>query len=199
MHRGGWALVAVFIVGIALSACSSPSTPGVLTQADIPTYLGVKFNPSESASQLRQIETPPCKTLRASVFTAPGQRVYEEALGPTKNPQVTSVTSDCTNASRESVAYRTLANATTGLYGAGSTVSGVGAEAKLFNIGKVATSSAHGAKLYLRGTGAQGRAYAVIWRASTQIDTLILVGAGADQRITPALAELLARRAAAGS
>jgi hypothetical protein len=166
--------------------------------------LGVKANPSESAFQSRPIQTPPCKTGKLSVFSTPGQRGYEQNLGPANAPQVTSLAADCSNPSRETVAYRTFTTAMSSLYGAGDSVPGVGNGAEIYNVGRIAkvpTQVSGQTELILRGKGSvpAARSYLVLWRADDQIDTVIVTGPSGDKRITPALAELLARRAAASS
>jgi hypothetical protein len=192
-------VVTFLLVAVQLSACTGgPSPPGVLTQANIPGYLGVKFNPSQTASLAGQTITPPCKTHNVTVFTVPGQKDYEPTLGLVHAPQVTSVSVACSNASEQGKTYRTMSNALASLYGTGSPVSGVGDDAKLFNVGRV-EPRAGGSRLYSRGYGSPAHSYLVVWRANDQIDAVTISGPSEDERITPALAELLARRAAARS
>ena len=188
-----------FTAAVALSACGGSPTPGVLTQSDIPSYLGVKLNRSASASQARQTRTPPCNTDRVAVFTVPGQRINEQALAPATAPQVTSASLACPNASTLDVAYRTTATGLASLYGSGRAVSGVGDGAKLFDVGRVAPATAGEARLYLPGKVSMARAYLVIWREHDHAQVVLVSGPSGDKRITAALAELLARRVAARS
>jgi len=56
---GAWLMVA-FTAAVALSACGSPP-PGVLTQSDIPSNLGVKYNPTVSATAARGVRLLPAR------------------------------------------------------------------------------------------------------------------------------------------
>jgi hypothetical protein len=179
VHRGGWALVAVFVVGMALSACSSPSTPGVLTQADIPSDLNMTSNSAFASVYLRENAAPRCKKTGFASFSVPGKRVDTTTNVPAsaKSPEVISSSVVCPNTSDAHIALRS------GLSTPGArSVSGIGSEAILVNFGIPKTGY-----------------YVVGWRESNRVGFVFLVGASNDKRITPALAELLARRAAARS
>jgi hypothetical protein len=159
-----------------LAACSSRSTPGVLTSADIPSYLGVKANPDAAASQARNVRPAPCKTAGIDAFGNPAGRSNTRS-GVTPQPFVVSVSLTCDSVSQAQTAFKMIKGVSDG-----HDVVGIGDEARLINVTEVTQR--------LCGVG---------WREGNQIGTVLVLGPIKDKRITPALAELLARRAAARS
>jgi len=158
-----------------LSACSS-SPPGVLTQADIPSYLGVKSNPSATANYESRL-TPPhgCTTVGVAVFSVPGEPLDTELLPTsTRALAVTTVLLSCANESEARTSFGTAV---------GTSVTGIGDEAKWLN----------------EGVAGGGRFYAIVWRRNDQLGNVSVAGPTNDTHIGPGLAELLARRAAARS
>jgi len=83
---------------LALSACSSSPPPGVLTQADVPSYLGVRANPSAAASEARHTGTlaQGCKVAGNAVFTVPGTPAITKltAVG-SKAPEILNGVETC--------------------------------------------------------------------------------------------------------
>ena len=62
-------LATVFGACVGLAACSSSPPAGLLTQSDIPSYLGVKADRSSSAGKPPSaIAAPSCKTANIVVF-----------------------------------------------------------------------------------------------------------------------------------
>ena len=177
---GVWLMIAS-TAAVALSACSSSPTPGVLTQSDIPSYLGVKLNPSESAYATRNepSQTGHCTKVGITVFTVPGTRVDNTTQLPTstESPEVSSSSLSCRNTSD---AQGMLMNGVAHYHE--RLVSGIGNEAWLAN-----------------GSQPEERHYVVFWRHNDDIGSVDTVGAPNDKHITPALAELLARRVVARS
>jgi hypothetical protein len=174
-----WAsMVAVCFVGLTLSACSS-STPGVLTQSDIPSYLGLTANPSASATAVRQEGTERhCKTAGVAVFTLPGWTMpktgsIESMARSGSSPIVVSVDDSCASPSDARMAFKSDVG------GMGPRIVGIGDEATLLDF------------------SAGQRTYGVEWRKGNQIGVAFVVGPTKDKRIRPALVELLAHRAAA--
>lgn len=164
-------LVATLTAAVALSACSSSSQPGVLTQADIPSYLGVKPNQSESVS-MRDVRAAPCKPADDVVFDS-------------KETTVTSVALSCASVSQAQQYFNTIKVGANGypVHGIkGHTLSGVGDEAWLVDVGSNDL-----------------RDYIVGWRQGDRVSLVMIEGPSTDKHITPALAKLLARRAAARS
>src|ERR1700687_1422904 len=100
-HRTvGLYLMMILTAAVAPSACSSP-TPGLLTQSDLPSYLGLKANPSATASESRHIGAdPPCKKAGVAVFTVPGWRVPKgRILSSANSPVVVNAVDACATSS----------------------------------------------------------------------------------------------------
>ena len=176
-------LVIGFGGALTLSACSSSPPPGVLTQADIPSYLGVRPNPSATAAMARQAGRPPvhCTTTGLVLFSVPGQRV-DTSTRPPERTQTTPIIL-ASGVSCISVSYaKALFKETAFSFPGASRVTGIGDEATLVNISDVLN-----------------RFYIVQWRDNNQGGLIWTVGPPSDKRITSGLAELLARRAAARS
>jgi hypothetical protein len=165
--------VALLCAALALSACSS-STPGVLTQSDIPSYLGLQYDAVASASSARSARPAPCKTAAVRDFTIPGRHLNARKED-TSLPFVGSVVLACASTSQA----RAVFTKTTKGAG-GEVVAGIGDEALLGVVSQLKTTE-----------------YALGWRQGDEVCDLIIVASPTDQRITPALTELLARRAAA--
>ena len=168
-------IVGVLVVAVTLTACSS-STPGVLTQSDVPSNLGLTANPSATASESRHVGAdPPCKKAGVTVFTVPGWRVPKGGLISSANsPVVVNAVDACATSSDARSAF-TSAFACPRC----STVE-IGDEARLI------PPPVSGQRVDIVG-----------WREGNQIGQLLVLGPATDKRITPALVELLARRAAA--
>jgi hypothetical protein len=174
-------LVAVFIVGMALSACSSPSPPGVLTQQDIPGYMGVKIDSPGvkvsspfAATAARQRKSPPdCGRGSVTAFGSPP--------GPQEGAVTVLVSTDwsCANRPDAQKAFGLLFRQV-----GGRLVSGVGDAAAITSAG---------------GNPRSSRSFSVEWWEGNQVGAVLIQGGPKDKRITPALAELLASRAAARS
>ena len=175
---GVWPVIA-FTAASVVSACGGSSTPGVLTQADIPSYLGVR----STSSTLGEIGAPlprthGCKATGVAIFTAPVRDAISALPNVAKSPAVLSAALSCPRA--------TAAQGVVGAFVTGRdtrSVPGLGGRAKLVNLSR----------------GGMDRDYEVIWRQGNEIGSVDLGGPPSDKRITPALVELLARRAAAGS
>jgi hypothetical protein len=163
------ALVAVFAVGLTLSACG-PSTPGVLTSADIPSYLGVKSNPSAAASGARAITLAPCKTGAIDAFG-----VQARSGIVSRGPFIISVGFTCDSVSQAQTAFKLFKTGRDG-----HALGGFGNEAWLVGV-----------------RGSTGQEYALGWRQGSRVSIVLLEGRLTDKRITAGLVELLARRAAA--
>jgi hypothetical protein len=172
----GVTLAAFLGASLALSACSSSPTPGVLTSADIPSHLGVKANPSATADYASRLTVPQsCKTVGVAVFSVPGMRLNEAVL-PTSahTTAVTSVVLSCASESETRTSFGTAV---------GASVPGIGDEAEWLNEGVVGG----------------GRFYAILWRKNDKLGNVSVAGPTNDSHIGPGLAVLLARRAAAES
>lgn len=173
-HRsvGVWLLIA-FTGAVALSACGGSPTPGVLTQAEIPSYLGVTAHPSVPSSAAGVVQSIlHCKRVNLELFAVPGKLSRFGA-----SPVIISSLQSCaTIADAKSVFPFSR--------GSGHAVKGIGNDAELVG----------------NGISPQGvRADLIEWRDGSHVGLILLEGPPSDKRITPALAELLARRAAAGS
>jgi len=181
LRSGCVGLIAMLTIALILSACGSSPTPGVLTQSDIPSYLGVKLDLSESAYATRKepSQTGHCTKIGITVFTVPTTQVDNTTQLPTstKSPEVSSSSLSCRSASD---AQDLVTSGVTHYHE--RLVSGIGNEAWLANVSQPGE-----------------RHYVVFWRDNNDIGSVDTVGAPNDRRITPALAELLARRAAARS
>jgi hypothetical protein len=175
----GVCLLIGFVGAMALSACSNSSTPGVLTLADIPSYLDVTANSAATASEGRAVGTTPhCTKAGVVVFTVPGWRVPKRGLLTSANaPVVVSVDDVCVTSSDAHAGF--TSDSGVGVVGP---VPGIGNEATLLDL----------------GSGPQ-RMYLVGWRKGNQFGAVGVLGSAKNDRITPALAELLARRVAARS
>jgi len=169
-------LVIGFGVVLALSACSSSSSPGVLTPADIPSYLGVRANPSAFAAEDRKEAAPPyCSKAGFVPFTVPGKPLDTQI--PAAYPAIVSTNLVCANTYDAHKLYRSTIT-----LNRGRSIVGIGNEATLINFDTKAE-----------------RYYEVFWRDNNLIGEVTVIGPHGSNRITPALAELLARRAAARS
>jgi hypothetical protein len=171
-------LLSIFGTALALSSCGS-SPLGLLTSADIPSYLGVEANPSFSASQENQESaTPHCQKAGVADFSVPGiGHKPGSLLTNAKAPEIVSVNASCDNASSAHSAFETSVKGI-----GGHSVVGIGNEAKLANV-----------------SGKSERAYFVGWREHNQVGFVLIASSQSDNRIGPGLAELLARRAVARS
>jgi hypothetical protein len=171
-------LLAVLCTALALSACGS-SPRGLITSADIPSYLGVQANPSFSASQESQESaTPHCQKARVADFSVPGIGLKPGSLlKKAIAPEIVNVDTSCDNASSAHSAFETAVNGI-----GGHSVVGIGNEARLANV-----------------SGKGARAYFVGWRQDNQVGFVLIAGSPSDNRIGPGLAELLAHRAVARS
>jgi len=175
----GLTLVALLGASLVLSACSTSSRPGVLSRADIPSYLGVSVSHSGSAGMLLPVaQFHGCKTVGVVFFSASVPNELQGNPTVSKAPGIVSVAVSCPSVADAQKAFRTFLTGT-----GGRSVSGLGDEARLFNVSK----------------GGSDRLYIVGWRQSNQIGAVDVGGPPNDKRITPALAELLARRAVARS
>jgi hypothetical protein len=181
-HAVGVWLIIALTAAVALSACGGTSTPGVLTQSDMPNYLGLKANPSAAATATR-LETPSgphCNKAGVAVFTVPGWRVPKrgnilDARGSGFSPIVISISFSCATSSDAHRAFKSGASF------AGRPIAGIGDEATLLDL------------------SAGQRSYALGSRKGNQFSAVFVFGPTKNKRITPALVELLARRAAARS
>jgi hypothetical protein len=176
---GVW-LITVTIVGVALSACSSP-TSGVLSSADIPNYLGVKYNPSASASAsasaARSVRHVPCNPTTDAVFDG-----FKKPYPPTITSTAFSCASD-SQAQRYFNATKVGAKSDPIPGAKGHSVRGIGDEAWFIDQGRASDLNF----------------YTLVWRQGNRVRLVSVEGPISDKRITPALIELLARRAAARS
>ena len=176
-HRSAGVWLAVSTATLALSACSS-STPGLLSQSDIPSDLGVKYNPS-AGPDARSLRLAPCRKPASAVvatFTS-GKPVY---------PIVNSLAVSCPNVSQAQMFFDTRKVGARGYpipRIKGHSFPGIGDEAWIVD----------------EGGGSDLRDYSLAWRQGNRVSSVTVEGLLSDKRITPALAELLARRAAARS
>jgi len=183
VHSRQWGLVVrlaiVLLAAQVLSACSSSPPPGVLTQADIPSYLGVRSTSSTLAEVGAPVpRTHGCNTSGVAIFTAPVRGAFSGLPNVSKSPAVLSTAMSCP---RAAAAVGVLSTFVTGR--SSRSVPELGRGAKLVNLSR----------------SGMDRDYEVIWRQGNKIGAVDLGGPPSDSRITPALAELLARRAAARS
>ncbi|MDR3648005.1 MAG: hypothetical protein P4L20_02850 [Acidimicrobiales bacterium] len=172
-------LVIGFGVALALSACSSSPSPGVITQADIPSYLGVRANPTAAASEAQHLGTlaKGCKAAGNAIFSVPGARVITKINVLSKAPEVLNGVESCAAPSEALNVYDGFVKNSQG-----RTLPRIGNEGKITDL-----------------SGPRARAYGITWRVNNQIGILEIEGPTSDKRITSGLAELLARRAAARS
>jgi hypothetical protein len=183
-QRSSTAIRLVAVVGIALilSACGDSSAPGVLTQAEIPSYLNVKADSLGAAAKAWQsAPIPHCKRVDLALFTVPGTvlKLGESAPVP-KSPIILSALVSCATVADAKSTFASYFRDVDRL--GGHAVKGIGDEAQMDGIGQL------------------GRSVDFIgWRNRNQISVILLDGAMSNKRITPALIELLGRRAAAGS
>ena len=165
-----------FAAAVALSACGGSSTSGVLTQSDIPSYLGVKANRSASdAERKREARTPHCTVTGVVVFSVPGKAVKAQSPLVSSAPTVLSADLSCVSVADARSAFNLIKDG-------GQAVPGIGNEALLINVGS-----------------GDGVGYAIGWRQGDRVSLVSVGGPPNDKRITAALAELLARRVAARS
>jgi hypothetical protein len=176
-HRFGFAaqLVVVMTAAIALSACSSSSS-GVLTQAEIPSSLGVKAE-GALASLAREFKVPSrCLRTGFTVFGVPSRQVDTRTHPPASSNSSEIISSNLSCASPSDA--RMILTSALMLSGAHS-INGIGDEAVLIDVNKPGL-----------------RYYIVIWSDNSLLRELYVLGALKDARITAGLTELLARRAA---
>jgi hypothetical protein len=177
----GIGLIVALIAAVALSACGSSSTPGLLTQADIPSHLGVRLDQSESAyaTRIEPSQTGHCAKIGINYFDVQGTRENDTTRVPvvTKSPEVSSSSLSCKSTSD---AQDMLSDGVTHYHE--RSLSGIGNEAWLANASQPGE-----------------RHYVVFWRQNNDVGSVTILGTPNDKRITPALAESLARRAAARS
>jgi hypothetical protein len=176
--------LAVFGVALALSACGgSSATPGVLTQAEVPSYLNVKADSLGAAvkAAVHFAPIPHCKRVGLALFTVPGTlaKLREPVPVPTSPIILSSLVSCATVADAKST-FASYFRDVDRL--GGRAVKGIGDEAQMDNSGLLDRSVEF-----------------IGWRSNNQIGVILLDGAASNKRITPALIELLGRRAAAGS
>jgi len=177
-------LMMVFGAALALAACSSSTPAGVLTQSDLPSYLGVRTDQHASVAAAGSVRTVTCKAVTAAVFNGSWKQLHS---GPASIPvAVTSVSLSCQGVSQAQRYFNTIKVGAKGYpvpAVKGYPVSGLGDEAWLIDAG-------HNADL---------REYSLAWRQGNRVDLVQVEGPLSDKRITRALVELLARRAAARS
>jgi len=179
--RSVWIKLALVAGGaLTLSACSSAPHVGVITQADIPSYLGVSASPTaRSAGVLLPVARfHGCKTVGVAVFTASVPNELQGNPTVAKAPGIISVAVSCPRVADAREALRTFVP-TIG----GRSMRGLGDDATLVNASRDGSD----------------RLFDVVWRQGNQIGAVDVGGPPNDSRITSALAELLARRAAARS
>jgi len=175
----GWVLAAG---ALALSACGGSSTPSMLTQSDIPSYLDVKVD-DKSAFQPSEVQTAPCKGANGVVFDGSWRHLKP---GPSYIPTVTSIAISCSSVSQAQRFFVARKIGGKGYPGAGTvghSVPGIGDEAWFID---------DGSNAYLRD-------YSLVWRQNDRVSSVAVEARGSEKRITPALVELLARRVAARS
>jgi hypothetical protein len=171
--------VAVLGAALALSACSSPSSTGVLSQVDIPSYLGVQPNSSATAFEASHASPPAhCVTTGLVLFSEPGKRVDTSTRPPERTTTTPIIVSS-------SVSCASIADAKIGMREGGAlpgtrSVTGIGDKATFTDL-----------------SDRLNRSYVVQWRDDNRGGFIWAIGAPNDKRITPGLAEELARRAAA--
>jgi hypothetical protein len=171
-------LIAVFVIVLALSACGGSSAPGVLIQSDIPSYLGVKVNPQLRSQMLNELAPDHCQVSKTTVFNAPGVKVESNIGLLNNNPKGPEVSSSEVVCPSEVDAQGALAAYAKGWHA--RSIAGIEDEAV---IGTLLPSQ---------------RNYILGWRQGFDLGIIFIASSPTDKRITPALAELLARRAAAG-
>jgi hypothetical protein len=161
---------------LALSACGGSSTHGVLTSADVPSYLGVAPNASATADYGNRLIAPTgCQTAGVAVFSIPGKAVNAAKLPSSANgPVVSEILSSCT---KQSTLYRDF------IGGVSEPIFGFGEQADLVDNGG--------------GGFGGGLLWSVSWRNGEHFGIMSLSGPGSDRRLGLKLDELLARRGAA--
>ena len=181
-------LVAGLVAGMAglLTSCGS-SRPGLLTNADIPRYLGVHENPAATKRAPGGAEHPApflaalaCPGVFQVVFTPPEKvGVPFEASGkPAAYPTVVSAAVKC--GPNLSFVPNSPGNASS------RKLSGIGDKATLFDFSDT--------------TGYPNtRAYLITWQKGATAGEVGVQGPDADARVTLGLVELLAHRAVARS
>ncbi len=182
-------VAALLAIALTLSACSGSSKPGVLINADIPSYLNLQMN----ASALVTVEGGPglnralssglhqtCSSWHPTAFIPSGKS--GESLGgegdPLHYPEVLALTFRCSSPSAALALFQVSSRGR-------RSVTGVGDRAAIFDAGKDDSQS------YPRS-----RVYIIDWVQGRFAGIDALAGRGSDERITPALVELLAHRAA---
>jgi hypothetical protein len=173
--------VVLFGAVLVLAACSSSAPAGVLTQSDMPSYLGVRAD--QSAFTLRDVRTAPCKEANGVVFDGSWKHLK---AGPSSIPVVTSIAFTCASVPQAHEYLNTikLGAKTYPISGIeGHPVPGVGDEAWFIDAGRQADL----------------RSYTLGWRQGDRVGLVQVEAPLSDKRVTPALVELLARRAAARS
>ena len=179
----GLGLMIAFTAALALSACGGQSTPGVLTQADIPNNLNLVANPSASVGATQEAGSERhCKKAPFAVFTAPGQAIPKAngissmvRLPLARGPYVVSGDYSCTTWSDARTAFKSDGE------GSGHPITGIGDEARL------------------QVLSTNGRVCEVEWREANHFGAVVVIGSTNEKRLLPALTEMLARRAAARS
>jgi len=175
-------LLMVFGSVLVLAACSPSSPPGLLTQSDLPSYLGVRADQHASVTAAGSVRNAICKSITAAVFNGSWRQLHS---GPASIPvAVTSVSLSCPSVSQAQRYFNTIKVGAKGYpvpAVKGYPVSGIGDEAWLIDAG-------HNADL---------REYSLAWRQGNRVGLVQVEGPLSDKRITPALVELLARRMAA--
>jgi hypothetical protein len=177
----GIRLAFCFGIAVALSACGGSSSLGVLTSSDIPSDLGVQANESATAiTAHRDGSERHCERAGIAVFTVPGGKIPKAGivLNMITSASGTIVLSADYSCATPSDAHKDFKS---DVRDAGRQIAGIGDEATLLHL-----------------SAPQPR-YLLEWRKGNQIGGVLVVGPTKNKHITPALAELLARRAVARS
>ena len=119
-----------------------------------------------------------CVYVGKSIFSVGGKFLNVLSPATANSPVVESATLSCATIAEASTAFTQASRG-----GPVKKVLALGDEARIINVsGEL-----------------EGHAFVVVWREQKQVSLVLLIGAPKSTRVTQALAELLARRAAAGS
>ena len=183
------AVLAMGLSGISFAACGAAS-PLVLTSADIPSFLGVHANPGVFTTVAGGEETvmpmpigphEQCPEWYHNAFVPPG-RHGEAAAGegvPITYAEVMILAWHCADLSQARLGFHLLSDSR-------QSVTGVSDQAAILNRTDDSNDGYPDSRVFI-----------IDWREGQAVGALELAGPDSDKRITPALAELLARRAAA--
>ncbi len=175
----GFAILGAVAWGGCGGSAATPTSGGVLTDADLPASMGLAGNHSATAVNLGKAfgQAYPGCAGHFAVFTVDGRTPTPVSSGTTISPEVFSEAARCRSSDQAAVVFRHTAGEVEANNVGGTPVTGVGTGAVVASMDTKRANE-----------------YAIFWEDGTSLGFVQLSGPVGDRAITVGEIEVLARR-----